>query len=88
MNKNRRKELMEWVRKAEGWASQGEELKRDLENICSDEQDYFDNMPENLQGSMRGMDAEEAIEAMNEAIDCMGNAIEAAEEASSCIEDI
>lgn len=88
MNKNRRKELMEWVRKAEEWASQGEELKRDLENICSDEQDYFDNMPENLQGSMRGMDAEEAIEAMNEAIDCMGNAIEAAEEASSCIEDI
>ena len=55
MNKNRRKELMEWVKKAEEWAAQGEELRDELENICSDEQDYFDNMPENLQGSMRGM---------------------------------
>lgn len=88
MNKNRRKELMEWVRMAEEWATHGEELRDKLENICSDEQDYFDNMPENLQGGMRGMDAEEAIDAMNEAIECMGNAIDAAEEAASCIEDI
>jgi hypothetical protein len=88
MNKNRRKELMEWVSKAESWAAQGEELRSALENICSDEQDYFDNMPENLQGSTRGMDAEEAIDAMNEAVECMNNAIEAAEEAASCIEEI
>lgn len=88
MNKNRRKELMGWVRKAEDWAAQGEKLKGELENICSDEQDYFDNMPENLQGSQRGMDAEEAIDAMNEAIESMGNAIEAAEEAASCIDEI
>lgn len=88
MNKNRRKELMEWVKQAENWAAQGEELKDVLENICSDEQDYFDNMPENLQGSQRGMDAEEAIDAMNEAIESMGNAIEAAEEAASCVDEI
>jgi hypothetical protein len=88
MNKNRRKELMEWVKKADAWITQGDDLKSELENICSDEQDYFDNMPENLQGSMRGMDAEEAIDAMNEAIESMGNAIEAAEEAASCIEEI
>ena len=88
MNKMRRKELMEWIRKAKEWAVQGEELKDVLEKICSDEQDYFDNMPENLQGSQRGMDAEEAIDAMNEAIESMDNAIEAAEEAADCIEDI
>ena len=88
MNKNRRKELMEWVKKADAWITQGEELKSRLENICSDEQDSFDNMPENLQSSMRAMDAEEAIDAMNEAIESMDNAIEAAEEAASCIEDI
>jgi hypothetical protein len=88
MNKMRRKELMEWVRKAEDWAAQGEELKSGLENICSDEQEYFDNMPENLQGSQRGMDAEEAIGAMNDAIESMNNAIEAAEEAASCVEEI
>ena len=88
MNKNRRKALMEWVKKAEDWAAQGESLRDELENICSEEQDYFDNMPENLQGSQRGMDAEDAIEAMNEAIESMNNAIEAAEDAASCIEDI
>ena len=88
MNKNRRNELMEWVKKADAWITQGEELKSKLENICSDEQDYFDNMPENLQSSMRAMDAEEAIDAMNEAIASMDSAIEAAEEAASCIEDI
>lgn len=88
MNKMRRKELMEWVKKAEEWAAHGESLKDELENICSDEQDYFDNMPENLQGSQRGMDAEEAIDAMSEALECMDNAIEAAEEAASCIDEI
>lgn len=88
MNKMRRKELMEWVKKAEEWTAQGEQLKSELEGICTDEQDYFDNIPENLQGSQRGMDAEEAIDAMNEAIESMDNAIEAAEEAASCIEDI
>ncbi len=88
MNKNRRKELMEWVKKAEDWAAQGEELKDVLENICSEEDDYFNNIPENLQSSQRAMDAEEAIDAMNEAIESMGNAIEAAEEAASCVDEI
>lgn len=88
MNKNRRNELRNWVKKAEEWSSKGEELKRELENICSDEQDYFDNMPENLQGGMRGMDAEEAIDAMNDAISSMDDAIEAANEAASCVDEI
>lgn len=88
MNKIRRKMLVEWVKKAEEWATQGERLRDELENICSDEQDYFDNMPENLQGSMRGMDAEEAIDAINEAIESMNNAIEAAEDAASCVDEI
>lgn len=88
MNKNRRKEIMVWNRKVEEWIAHGEELKNELENICSDEDEYFNNMPENLQGSQRGMDAEEAIDCMNEAIECMDNAIEAAEEAASCVEDI
>ena len=88
MNKVRRNELMEWVRRVEEWAAHGEELKSQLENICSDEQDYFDNMPENLQGSQRGMDAEAAIDAMNDAIESIDNAVEAAEDAASCVEDI
>ena len=72
----------------EAWAAQGEELKDELENKCSDESDYFDNIPENLQGSQRAMDSEEAIDKMNEAIESMDNAIGAAEEAASCVDEI
>lgn len=88
MNKVRRAALMAWVKKAENWASQGEELRNELENICSDEQECFDNMPENLQGSIRGMDAEEAIDKMNEAIEYLNNAIDEAESAASCVDEI
>lgn len=88
MNKIRRKELSNWIKRAEAWIAQGEEIKSGLESICTDEEDCFGNMPENLQGSQRGMDAEEAIDAMNEAIESMDNAIESAYDATGCIEDI
>ena len=73
MNKNRRQQLRVWNQKAEG-------LKDELENILSDEQDYFDNMPENLQGSMRGSDSEDAIGQMEEAVSSLEEAIELIEE--------
>ena len=88
MNKMRRKELNDWIKMAEAWAAEGENIKGRLESICSDEEDYFDNMPENLQGSINGMNSEEAIEKMNEAIGCMDDAIDAANGAASCIEEI
>lgn len=73
MNKARRQQLSKWL-------ADIEEIKSELENICSDEQDYFDNMPENLQGSQRGMDAEEAIDQMNEAVSSIEEAISIIEE--------
>lgn len=88
MNKSRRKELNEWIKRANEWIAQGIEIRSKLESLCSDEENYFDNMPENLQSSFNGTNSEEAIEAMNEAIECIDSAIESAEEASSCIEDI
>lgn len=88
MNKDRRRELKEWVKKADAWIAQGEELKSKLSNICSDEEECFENMIEGQKSGINGMNSEEAIDAMNEAIECMDNAIEAAEEAASCIEEI
>ena len=76
MNKNRRIELRNWVKKAADWVAHGEELKDALENICSDEQDYFDNMPENLQSSMRAEESEEAIDYMENAIEMLESAVE------------
>lgn len=88
MNKSRRQQLKEWKNKATLWEEQGGALKSELENICSDEEMYFDGMPENLQGSTNGMNSEEAIDKMNEAIECLDNAIECVNEAEDCIEEI
>lgn len=68
MNNARRKQLSKWLKDLEG-------IKSELETICSDEQDYFDNMPENLQGGQRGCDSEEAIDQMNEAVSSIEEAI-------------
>ena len=69
MNKERRKQLREWKKRVD-------ELKDELENILWDEQYYFDNIPENLQSSLRAQDSEEAIDLMEEAIDNIKDAIE------------
>lgn len=73
MNRERRQRLKKWLEDLE-------KIKAELEAICSDEEDYFDNIPENLQGSQRGMDAEEAIDQMNEAVSSIEDAISIIEE--------
>ena len=73
MNKNRRQQLKEWIKRIEV-------IKSELESICSDEEMYFDSMPENLQGSLNGMNSEEAIDQMNEAVASIEEAIETIEE--------
>lgn len=69
MNKERRKALRQWNKKAE-------ELKSALEDILWDEQNYYDNIPENLQFSERAEISEEAINQMEDAIDDLGDVIE------------
>jgi iron-sulfur cluster repair protein YtfE (RIC family) len=73
MNRNRRKQLKDICKRLEI-------IKDELDNVMSDEQDCFDNMPENLQGSARGQDSEEAIEQMEDAIDQLDEAINSIEE--------
>ena len=41
---------------------------------------YFDNMPENLQGSIRGEESENAIDALNEAIENLDSVIDSLNE--------
>lgn len=42
-----------------------------LESVLFDEEDAYDNIPENLQGSWRAMESEDAIDALNDAIDLL-----------------
>lgn len=73
MNKNRRKELRQWNEKIEA-------LKDELENILMDEQEYYDNIPENLQYSSRAEDSETAIGCLEEALDIIDEVIDKIEE--------
>lgn len=74
MNKSRRQQLRKWLEDIEA-------IKNELERIIEDEQEYYDNIPENLQGSERASDSEEAIDNMNEAVSTI-------EEAMGIVEDV
>ena len=69
MNKQRRNEISSIV-------SELESLKSRLESVHMEEEMVFDNMPENLQYSMRGEESQEAIDCMSEAISNLEEAIE------------
>lgn len=74
MNKARRKALDEVISKIE-------EAKKLLENLQAEEEEYRDNMPENLQGSERYEAADAAVDNMSSAVDALDEAISSIESA-------
>lgn len=50
-------------------------IRDDLESIMNEEEEYRDNMPENLQGSEKYETADNACEALYEALDELDEAI-------------
>ena len=77
MNKPRRLELRKLMRQING-ASNDESLNNCiniLESILWDEQNYYDNIPENLQYSQRAETSEEAINNMEESLEYLNEAI-------------
>ena len=68
MNKQRRTEI-ESVQRDIGI------VKKNLQKILDEEQETFDNMPEGLQSSERGMNSENAIDIMEETMEILDNAI-------------
>ena len=69
MNQDRRSKIIKIINAMES----NKEL---LQAVLDDEQFSFDNMPENLQGSIRGMESEEAISTMEEAIEKIEEAMD------------
>lgn len=74
MNKARRKALDEIISKIE-------EAKELLENLQAEEEEYRDNVPENLQGSERYEAADAAVDNMSSAVDALDEAISSIESA-------
>lgn len=62
MNKQRRKEIDNLI-------SDAIRLETSIEDLLAEEQDYFDNIPENLQSSEKAEIAENAISNLEEALD-------------------
>ena len=73
MNKDRRKRIAEIIE------SLNESIGQ-LDSVTEEEQDVYDNMPENLQGSQRYEDMEAAIDHLEEAKSSLEDAISSLEE--------
>ena len=77
MNKERRKSLREIQSKLD-------RLGQDLETLKEEEEEYRDNMPENLQERDRYQRADEDCDLLQEALESMDNAYQQIEEAVEC----
>ena len=98
MNKVRRKKIQRVIDMLEMGDGVAHALAI-LEDVLYAEEDAYDNIPENLQGSWRAMDSEEAIDALNDAIELLTDiqSIDSADEdevedkiqeAIGCLEEI
>ena len=77
MNKQRRKELASLIDKLE-------DVKSKIETIKGEEEMAYDNMPESLQDGDKGQRMQDAIDALDYAIDGFDDIIENIQEAISC----
>ena len=78
VNKTRRKQLSdlqdrlaEFEKSLDNLRTERDSLAETLESLRDEEREYFDNMPEGLQQSERGQDAEAAADRLTEALDAL-----------------
>lgn len=77
MNKSRRKKIASVISALENIAGYDSinSIRNEIENILWEEEDAYDNMPENLQYSMRGEASSEAIDNLQDAVDTLDEVI-------------
>lgn len=71
MNNTRRKEIRTIVDELETLAGKLDDLYNWLDELKSEEEEYRDNIPENLQGGIRYEESEEASDNMEYASDAL-----------------
>lgn len=76
MNNARRRRISELKTQIDFANNQLKDANKKLSSILNEEQDAFDNMPEGLQSSYRGMCSEDAIDNMEEASEKLDEVIE------------
>jgi len=85
MNNARRKVIQEALKLLD--IGTLEQIKSDIENAQSEEQDFYDNMPEGIQAGDKGEKAQAAIDALGEIMDSLDTAIEALQEIEAKAEE-
>lgn len=88
MNKERRKQIGELIAKADSLAQAIAAFREEVESVQSDEQDYYDNIPESLQCGQKGEAADLAIQSLNESMECIESAVSEIESASERLQEI
>ena len=76
MNKQRREKISKLKIRFQSTQAELKQLSSELSSILNEEQDAFDNMPEGLQSSYRGMCSEDAIDNIEEASDKLDEVVE------------
>lgn len=74
------KEMTDGDENDHGLTSVISDIASDIETIRDDETDYMYNIPENLQSSDRYYAAEEAVDNLDSAVECIFDAIDHCEE--------
>ena len=69
MNNARRKRIEKIIKSMEI-------VKEWTDDVLAEEEDSFENMPEGLQSSERGVKSEECIDQLNEVSDCIDDIID------------
>lgn len=69
MNNIRRKRLEQIKNKLD-------DVVADIQSCYDEEEEYYDNMPENLQNSIRGEMAQQAIDALDNAMSNIADALD------------
>ena len=78
MNKARRKELREVIFKLRRVQDKEDLMSciNALDNLKYEEESYYDNIPENLQGSFRAEQSVEALDNLEDALDILNDALD------------
>lgn len=68
MNNARRKEIQKLSTDLADLQGKIQDIANQLESIKDEEQEYYENMPESLQGGDKGDRAQEAVSSMEDAL--------------------
>lgn len=88
MNNERRKAIGEIADQiANGDLGDLDGIASNIEALRDEEQEYLDNMPENLQTSERGTAAEQAVSQLDTAADAVRTMLDSLNEATTALEE-